>query len=333
LSSGGDKEGAFRDAGIEVSTMDIKTKFEFHPKLFAAAVMLAGSLKRKGIDIIHAHTRVTQVMASIISGLSGIPFVSTCHGFFRADRISRRVFPAWGRGVIAISGPVREHLVNDFKLSPERVVIVRNGIDAELYSQDMSEDEKKRTLNDLGAAGHPVIGTVGRLSPVKGHEFLIRAFGEVRSEFPEARLIIVGEGSYGDILRKEAERSGQSDSVVFVKTMPDIKAVLKLLDVYVFPSIQEGLGFSLLEAMASGLPCVATDTGGIRDVIDDGNEGVLVSPGDEKELARAIIRVVKDRQLGSKLAENGRNKVRNGFSLDIMAEQTISFYRKVLNEK
>jgi glycosyltransferase involved in cell wall biosynthesis len=152
---------------------------------------------------------------------------------------------------------------------------------------------------------------------------------DLRSVMPDAKLLIIGEGPSGDELRDLSKKLNLGDSVKFVKATLDIRRFLAVMDIFVFPSMQEGLGLSLIEAMASGKACIATSIGGISSVIEDGKNGLLVHPGDSHSLTKAMRRLLLDKGLFSRLGNAARDSVKNKFSLDRMVEDTIKFYESV----
>ena len=340
-SSGGNLEEYFKTARIPLVNLDIKTKFEFNPKLIPEIFKLIRFIKVNDIDIIHAHTRVTQVLGQLISRFTALKrrtslteeirphFVTTCHGFFKSERLSRRLFPCWGEMTIAISQAVKTHLINDFKVPENRISLIYNGIDLEESSKTLKDEEKKLLKENLGLGKGPVIGSIGRLSPVKGYKYLLFAMKDLRGVMPDAKLLIIGEGPSGNELKDLTKKLNLGDAVKFVKATLDIRRFLAVMDIFVFPSIQEGLGLSLIEAMASGKACIATSIGGISSVIEDGKNGLLVQPGDSHSLTEAMRRLLLDKELFSRLRNAARDSVKNKFSLDRMVEDTIKFYESV----
>ncbi len=340
-SSGGNLEGYFKTARIPHLTLNIKTKFEFNPKLIPGIFKLIRFAKTNDIDIIHAHTRVTQVLGQIVSRFTTLKrctfltgqakphFVTTCHGFFESRRLSRRFFPCWGEAVIAISQAVKTHLINDFKLPENRISLIYNGIDLEERSKTLTEEEKRFLKENLTLGKGPVVGSIGRLSPVKGYKYLLFAMKDLKRVIPDVKLLIIGEGPSGNELRDLSKKLNLGDSVSFMKSTLDIRRFLALMDIFVFPSIQEGLGLSLIEAMASGKVCIATSIGGISSVIEDGKNGLLVPPGDSHSLTEAMKRLLLDKELFSRLQNAAIDSVKEKFSLDKMVEETIRFYETV----
>ena len=183
-SSGGEAGERFEREGIITISIPIRTKSEISPKVLVSAFLVCALVKKESIDIIHCNTRVTQVAGSIASRYSGVAYVSTFHGFFK-QKFSRMYSPCLGARVIAISEPVKDHLIHDFKVEEKKIALIHNGIDAEKFKipDCASRDEAKKSLG-LGEA--PVVGIVARLSEVKGHKYLIQAMKEVLLCFPQA---------------------------------------------------------------------------------------------------------------------------------------------------
>ncbi|MBL7157885.1 MAG: glycosyltransferase family 4 protein [Candidatus Omnitrophica bacterium] len=327
-SSGGDLKKVLGEHDIPHLQVSVKTKCEFHPKLCFAFFKLLTFVKENKIDIIHAQTRTAQILAYALSKATGAKFISTCHGFFKSKRISRRLFSAWGDSVIAISDAVRDHLIKDFRINHDKVFLIYNGVDTEAFSAEISSDEEMRLKRNLGFAKCPVIGSISRLSPVKGLKYLLFAMKDLLKSVPEAQLLLVGEGPSKDFLTGLAKKLGIENNVFFAESTIRIQRFLSIMDVFVFSSLEEGLGLSLLEALASGKSCVASDVGGVSSIIEDGVTGILVPPKDAHALKEAIERVLNDENLRVSLARNGRDLVKEKFSLDKMIGEVIDAYDK-----
>jgi glycosyltransferase involved in cell wall biosynthesis len=327
-SGGGDLEGELKACGIEHKRLNIKTKSELSPKVIAATVQLVKILRSEKVDIIHAHTRVSQVVASLASCLTGVPFVTTCHGYFRTRM--RKVFDTWGAKVIAISDAVKTHLEKDLGVRPDRVETIYSGVDISRFRKAYSPSEIDEIKKSLGLAQGPVVGTIGRLSPVKGHRYFIDAMQHIQAVRPDVRALIVGNGPEEAALKDLAISSGVDNAVRFMDSVSDTHRVLSVMDVFVFPSVMEGLGIALLEALASGRACVASDIGGIRDIISDGANGILVEVGDSKAIANAVLRLLEDKSLRDVFARKGPETVERRFSLDTWGNKVQDLYRSVL---
>lgn len=328
-SSGGDMVEELQRRGIVHRSLDIRTKSEFGPKVLKSIFQIYRIIKDEGVDIVHGHTRVSQVSGLIASRMAGALYVSTCHGFFK-KRLGRRIFDLWGDRVIAISGPVRESLIRDFKVSPERIELIYSGVDVRRFSKDRSNAEISDFKHKLGLGDEPIVGTIGRLSSVKGHIFFIEAMKGISSEGRRIKGIIVGSGPEEGSLKRLVKDLGMEDSFFFFESTADTPRYLDIMDIFVFPSVKEGLGLSLLEAMAQGRPSIASNIGGIRDIIKDGETGILFNAGDAGMLKRSIIRLLDDAGLRARLGQAARRLVRERFSLDIMTDKITSLYKNML---
>ncbi|MCM8771362.1 MAG: glycosyltransferase family 4 protein, partial [Candidatus Omnitrophica bacterium] len=274
-SSGGEKESIFLQEGIVLIQVPLRTKSEVSPKIIFSLFKLLPVVKKERIDLIHANSRTTQALAFWLSKFSGVPYVSTCHGFFR-PRLHRKLFGLWGRKVIAISDSVYRHLLDDFGLKPEKIKVIYNGIDIDKFKIQNSKS-KFELRHKFGLKDGPVVGIIARLSDVKGHIYLIQAFSKVLKQKADAQLFIVGEGRMYHNLLAWVNRLNIKESVHFIPRVSDTQEALLAMDIFVMPSLQEGLGLALMEAMAVGLAVIASDIGGLRNLIRDHQNGILVA--------------------------------------------------------
>lgn len=325
-SSGGELSGKFSAAGVKHIEIPLRTKKEVSPKIIISFLKLRKEVKKYNIDLIHSNSRTTQVLGNLLSRYCRKPHIFTCHGFFK-PKLSRKLFPCWGNLVIAISQEVKEHLISDFKLDEKMVRVINNGIDLQGFG-DFSGRQGFR--ESLGIDGDiPLVGIVARLSDVKGHTYLFKAMPNVLKSFPSVKLLVVGEGKMKDALVKEADDLAIKDSVLFLAQVGGTENVLAGLDVFVMPSLQEGLGLALMEAMAQGLAVVGSAVGGIKTLIRDGQNGLLVMPADPVSLAEAIKRLLADKQLRDNLGASARKFIMDNFSKEKMIDETERVYRDV----
>ncbi|MDD5045003.1 MAG: glycosyltransferase family 4 protein [Candidatus Omnitrophica bacterium] len=327
-SSGGDRENDFLGQGAVLLKVPLRTKSEASPGVIFSLFRILPVLKKEKIDLIHANTRVTQALAFWLYKFSRVPYVSTCHGFFRPS-LHRKLFPFWGKKVIAISDSVSEHLIKDFKIDPEKVKLIYNGIDVEKF-REQARDSVEAAKKNLGLKAGPVVGIIARLSEVKGHIYLIQAFKEVLRSRPDAQLFIVGEGKTHKELVDAVATLGMLESVKFVPRIDDTRKALMAMDIFVMPSLAEGLGLALMEAMASGLAAVASDIGGLRNLISDHQNGILVKPEDPAGLARAILELLNDAAKRKSYADRARKFILENFSQDKMVTETLNLYQACL---
>lgn len=328
-SSGGMLSKEFLAKGIDFLPLPLKTKSELSPKIFISLYQLARFVKKEGIDLVHANSRTTQVLAQMLKFFSGVNFVSTCHGFFK-KRLSRKLYPCWGSKVIAISRQVEQHLRDDFKVRLEMISMVNNGIEAR---KAFSQEEKAAAKKNLNIDGQLAVGIVARLSDVKGHSYLIEAMAEVFKRFNQASLIIAGDGPMKKRLLAQVKNLGLEEKIIFLSADADRFQVLAASDVFVLPSLKEGLGLALMEAMACGLAVIGSDVGGIKTLIQDNENGLLVRPADSDCLAEAIIKLLADSQLRQALGEKAKSFIEQNFPAEKMVEQTERVYREIINDE
>jgi glycosyltransferase involved in cell wall biosynthesis len=332
-SSGGELEAELIRLDIRHIGLEMDTKFEFGPKVFRSASQLERVIKNNKIDLVHAHTRVSQVASYLASRRAGIPYIATCHGYFNA-KLSRRLFDTWGEKVVAISEAVRAHLEKDFNVNPHRIEVIYNGIDLKRFSNTYSTDQIARAKRSLGVQRGNLIGTMGRLSSVKGQKFLIEAMKEVVSKSKDTRCLIIGSGREEAALKDLAKSLGLEARVIFTgAAYMDIPLYLACMDIFVLPSIEEGLGLALLEAMSLGRPCVASATGGIKDIVNDGVNGILTPVGDSVSIANAVLKILNDKDLAKNMSDSARDFVRGRFSIESMADNMIDLYGRVIHAK
>ena len=331
VTSGGNMIPELILLGVHHTTINIQTKSELSLKIYFSLNQLARFVKEYKIDIIHSQTRVTQVIGTLLSQITGKPCVSTCHGFFK-KRLSRQLIPCWGDAVIAISEAVKDHLKKDFKVDEKKIALIHNGVDAADFPP-MDDELKKIKKHKLSLKSGPVIGIIARLSDVKGHDVLIHAMRDVVHEYTDACLLIVGEGKMERSLRELVQKLNLEDHVRFCPTVGKTTEFLPLFDIFVMPSLQEGLGLSVMEAQAAGLPVVASNIGGIPSLIEDGKTGLLVPPGYAKGLAQAIISLLNDRDKAKEIGAAGRKFIQKEFSADNMVNETVELYQDVLKKR
>ncbi|MFH1655378.1 MAG: glycosyltransferase family 4 protein [Candidatus Omnitrophota bacterium] len=328
-SSGGEWVETLKKEKIKHFDIDIATKSDLSPKILFCLKKLSKIIRENKIQIIHAQTRVTQVLSFWLYKFYGIPYVCTCHGFFR-PRFHRIIFPCWGKKVIAISQAVRRHLSEDLKVKYEDIELIYNGLDMRdypEYTQSQIDDYKKW----IGLGDGPVIGNIARLSTVKGQNHLIAAMKDVVARFPSAQLLFIGDGKIKQDLINQAHDLELSNNIFFIPSVDQTASVLAVMDVFVMSSLQEGLGLSIMEAQAMGLAVIATFVGGIPELIEDNKTGILIPPQDPEIIAKAIISLLENKQRAKQLGENAKRSIRDNFSLDKMSNETEKLYRSVIS--
>lgn len=325
-SRGGELEQEFINAGACILRIPLTTKCEASPKVGISFLRLSKIFREEKFDLIHAQTRLTQVLAALLSRRFSVPFISTCHGYFKV-RLTRRLFPCWGKGIIAVSDQVRDHLIADFGVKGEQIGLIYNGVDLSQFHpvSDLAKETSKKALGF--EPSQRLVGHIGRLSVVKGQKFLIEAAGRLRSKFSDVKFLLIGDGPERSRLLELVRKNGLEDIFFIRESVSDTSQALQAMDVFVMPSLQEGLGLSLLEAQAQGVPVVASSVGGILSVVRAEETGLLVPVADASALADAIERLLRERSLAQSLAKAALARIERIFSLDDTIRKTEEFYK------
>jgi glycosyltransferase involved in cell wall biosynthesis len=294
------------------------------PAAYRGVGRLAGILRDRRIDVIHAHLARDYPIAAMAAGPGGTPFVLTRHVLFPMKRVNRLVLRRAAR-VIAVSNAVAEELRKRNIFSGEKIVVIHNGVDVRRFA-----DRGVRRSGD-----RLVIGMIGQILPIKGQTDFVKAAADIVKEHNDVEFVIAGEdrssdGRNLDELKDLIANLKLSDSVKLLGWQSDIAATLRSFDVYVSPSRFDAFGIAIVEAMASGVPVVATTSAGTLEIIDDGETGLLVPVGDVEKLATAIKQLLNDPALGRRLAEKALDGVQGRFSLNRMVEATEKVYEEAL---
>jgi glycosyltransferase involved in cell wall biosynthesis len=294
-----------------------------------AARRIAGLLEEgEKKAILHAHTSHAHGLAAILrfAGKAATTVV-TRRTVFPIHTRSLLPFCRWkyfsgADRYIAISEAVRNALTAG-GVPPSKISIVRSGI--ETKGKEPGDAGKLRRDFGIGAGG-PVVGSVGSLAAEKGHVHLVRAMPAVLSAHPGARFVIVGEGECRNEIRRAAEDLGVAGRLLLPGYRVDVADWLALFDLFVMPSLEEGLGTAVLEAMGAGLPVVASDTGGLRETVRPGKTGLLVPPADAAALAEAIGFVLANPETARSFGAEGRRVQQSEYTAAAMVEGTLDVY-------
>lgn len=235
----------------------------------------------------------------------------------------------WVDAFVATSDEIREGLLND-GVDERKIWRIPNFIDLKTYKQ-VEPSTKKELKKRLGLPDTPLVLYSGRFVVRKGINYLLEAWVGVQKDFPQARLVLLGEGMLFNEMKRLAEDLGISTTTYFLGHVTNVQEYLYVSDIFVLPSLQEGMPNSLLEAMACGLPVVATKIGGVVDIIEDGIDGVLVEPGNVRGLADKIIQLLRRKDIAERVAHNAYHKIKNHYSLDSVAQRYIQLYRSIIN--
>jgi glycosyltransferase involved in cell wall biosynthesis len=292
--------------------------------------------------MIHTHTSKAGILGRWAAWLARVPIiVHTAHGhvfyghfgplastfFVLLERLMALITDR----LIALTQGERNDYIKSSVSRPDRILTIHSGVEIDDYlNTKVNIEEKKRSLG-LNQEGL-VVGTVGWLLPIKGPMHLLNAMESVWMDYPEATLIFVGKGDLEAELRSKAWQMGVSDRVKFLGWRDDIPEIMKILDVFVLPSLNEGMGRVLVEAMAAGKPVVASRVGGIPDLVKPGQNGFLVEPGDENGLSAAIEKLLTDKSMRDEMGKKGREMCQD-FSVEKMIEKINVLYTSLLQKR
>lgn len=296
-----------------------------------ALMQLRRLLRAESIDIVHTHGYKADLYGYLAARLEAKPVIATCHNWLdhgakltaynRLDRFVLQSFDA----VAAVSEPIARQLVAS-GVPAGRIAVVANGIDIRAF-------DPRTRKSALPESKDLVIGAVSRLELQKGFEHLLNAFPTVRQSFPSARLLIVGEGPDRGRIEELIKQRGLHNAVTLAGQQTDMPTVYASMDLFVLPSLNEGLPMTLLEAMAASKPIIATRVGAIPKVISHRTTGLLVEPADSVGLASAITLLLSDRSLRLQQAQNARSHVERCYSAEAMAQSYHAMYTNVLLRK
>lgn len=303
------------------------------PGLDLRALRRARALIRQSPDaVLHTHNAMAHYYAIIAS--MGLPLkcrINTRHGMGGRARSGRqewlyRQSMRFTDYAVAVCEAARERFAAE-GVEPQRGLLsVPNGIRLERF-KPADAAGRQALATELGwPQGSRIVGTVGRLQPVKDHALLLRAFAKVRMQVPEAVLAIVGDGPLRGALEAQAEQAGLSDAVRFLGDRHDVPRLLTGMDVFALSSASEGYSIALLEACAAGLPIVATDVGGNREIVRDGINGRLVPAADVAALATALIALLRGGDEAGRMGRAGQAWAQAEASFRTMAERYHGLY-------
>jgi glycosyltransferase involved in cell wall biosynthesis len=306
-----------------------------HRDLLALAE-LVGLLRRERYGVVHTHNSKGGVLGRLAARIARVPVViHTVHGFafhgaekplrrwcfLQAERVAAR----WCDAVIYISRPLARWAARERLYPACRGSLIYSGIEPERFD---ARPDAGAVRAGLGVPpGAPLIGQVSKLWEGKGHATLLAALPAILARFPDTRLAFVGEGPLQGTLEAEAARRGLADRVIFTGFREDVAAVTGALDVALLASAFEGMGRVVLEAMACGVPVVASRVGGIPDLVVDGRTGYLVPVDDAAAVAGAVTGLLAEPERRRRLGEEGRRRLTGRFTAERMVEQIADLYR------
>ena len=323
LCQPGSKLGEKAEAeGFDVFRCRMKKSYD----LFAVR-MIMKLIRTENIDIVNTHSGRDSLLAGIAGRLSvkKPAVVRTRH--LALPITSKFTYTMLANKIVTVSEYVREYLISE-GISSSKIAAVHTCVDLNRFDPEKAKDSLR---TELGLAdGTPVVGTVSILRRKKGHHILLDAIPAILKEVPETVFVFAGNGPQEENIVNKIYDLGLKGKVFMLGLRDDIPDVLKSIDLFVLPTLQEALGTSFIEAMAMGKPVIGADVGGVGEVIKDGINGYLVKPNDPSGLARAIIKVLQADDRGRMMGIEGKKMARQNFSSERMCEEMHSFYLSLL---
>ncbi len=334
LLNGGRLEEEIRCLGIPVTVFSEREWGS--GKIF---LKLMAEFRKRKMQLVHTHKYKDTILAAPAAKLCGIPYVvRTVHGLrepFKGmqafkmnvyETIERAVHRHCVDAIIGVSSQIESTCRMEGAVS--RVTCIRNGIDLE---KKPIQTDRWQIRKELGVdAGTCLIGTVGRLTPVKGLSYLLQAVSILLRQRVDLRLLIVGDGVIRKDLEVQAHDLGIRENVVFLGHREDTFELMQAMDIFVLPSLSEGISMALLEAMAASRAVVASRVGGIPEIVEDGVEGILVEPMDVNQLAENCRRLIESPETAMKMGEQAQKRVAQEFSAAAMADRVAGLYKELV---
>ncbi|VAX11605.1 hypothetical protein MNBD_GAMMA26-6 [hydrothermal vent metagenome] len=347
LYQGGPYEKIMRDDDIDLTLLKAKRRSViFFPlfiyDLYCIFTRLVRIVKKDQIDILHAHLPDSSLIAIVVGKLTNTTVVLTVHNNFALPSkrkaplrdalrtlVTNMVFKR-ANYIITVGNDIRDSLYDALGY---RVAIktVYNGVDYLRYARDLKKLDHLQFRQSLGISDKAtIVTTVGRLDKQKGHTYLIDAAQQLIDDYPALIFLLVGEGELKEKLMDQVQSLQLSNNFIFLGNRNDVPDILAMSDLFVLPSIYEGIPLVILEAMAAGLPVVATDIAGTRELVESGVDGLLAKTESPKDIARTMNELLSDMACSKEMSLLAQAKVKKEFSLQKMVTGTEHIYLEVL---
>jgi glycosyltransferase involved in cell wall biosynthesis len=297
-------------------------------------------LAKEKFDVVHTHTSKAGLLGRFAAKFAGSPLVvHTPHGhvfFGYFNPLKTKIFILFEKlanrmtdKIVALTHREKADYISYRTCPEEKITVIHSGVELNKF-QEYTLAEKTKLKKEVGLPEDSfVVGTAGRLVPVKGPEFLIKASQIIIPAHPNTYFLFAGDGPLKEDLQQKANEAGEEKNIVFLGWRDDIEHILSIFDVFCLPSLNEGMGRVLVEAMALGIPIVASDVGGIPDLVTHGKNGFLVPPKNPEELAKHIQILIEDEEKRKKMGETGK-KMAQRFSHKTMVEKIAELYEELL---
>lgn len=322
---------------LDIATIEmVHYKFRYWNVLLNL-LHLCKIIRDKKINMLHTHGYRSNIIGALAAKITGIPSISTCHGWIDNTRALRlynqldKIFLRLSDKIIVVSHQIQSELIKR-GLRAKSIEVLPNAIEAKKYENISRQRSVKR--DKLGFDDKvPIIGSVGRLSSEKGYNYLLQACSVVVKKMPTLKIIIVGDGPERTFLKKLAQNMGLGKAVFFTGFLERIEDWLSIMDIFVISSKTEGSPLVLLEAMAAGLPVIATKVGEIPNILTHHQNGILIDYGNVKDLSDSILYLLNNLIKAKEMAVAGRKLVEQEYNVVKWIQQIESIYLNLLNKK
>lgn len=326
---------AARRMNIKTEVIALKPLKRLHLFSFIRGVVkLFCFVKKEKIDLIHSNAAASResICSAVVAKLAGIPFIYHAR-VLESSKGIEKLLTRYSTIIIAISEKVKQKF--SFVEDKNKLIKICNAVDLDEFNPEIKRGEKVKEEFQIGR-DEKIVGTVGRLYPLKGIDVFLKAVSKIERKSAKIKFLIVGEdsssGAYRKILEKQAEEMGVKRDVIFAGFRADIPELLSAMDVFVLPSLEdyEAFGRVVIEAMAMAKPVVATRSGGVPEIVEEGVTGILVPPGDAEALAEAIVTLLLDENRAKQMGLEGRRKIKRFYGLRTHLENIESLYLRLL---
>ena len=297
-------------------------------------------LAKEKFDVVHTHTSKAGLLGRFAAKLAGTPLVvHTPHGhifygyfrrlktkmFIRLEKIASRMT----NKIVALTDREKSDYITHKIVREGKCIVIHSGIELDRY-RELTIEEKNKLKKEIGIPEDAmVVGTAGRLISVKGPEFMIKASQHISLESPETYLVFAGDGPLKEDLQTLAKETGTDKNIIFLGWRDDVPRILSVFDIFLLPSLNEGMGRVLAEAMALGKPIVASNVGGIPDLVIHGKNGYLVPPQNPEKLAKYTQLLLEDKDKREKMGRAGK-EMASGFTHEAMVQKIARLYEELM---
>jgi glycosyltransferase involved in cell wall biosynthesis len=300
-----------------------------------AVMRVVKIIKEQKVDVIHCHGFKAGLVGRLAAWMTGCPCVYTVHNFLPNSTKIKKIIAVWlekilalkTHSIITVSKALRSYEMEMLNVSGDRIKVVYNGIQMSRLQESHLDVRKKWGIKERDI----LVGTVARLIPSKGIDLLIQAIPEILKKYPDVKFMIVGGGPDEGRLKELAKSHHCEKNIIFTGHVKYIWYYYNAFDIFILPTLSEGLGISVLEAMASGKPVIASNTGGIPEIIEHGVNGYLIPPGSSQKIMKAILYLISQPEERARYIKAGYKTIRHNFDYETMVDRTLDILIESIN--